>query len=174
MHSSSVSKYHTTWSIMITSQSSLCKVCHEAPINYRLYNHAGMRQNIWWGIIFVKVQSLLYSSYTTNDLWISSSIMTAWLYISVQKIGLPNSLCLGSVYISHDQVVNKMRNGTEWNGMEKVNKTRNGTAELAHSMPTHQWPTELRPHKLFVYGEGLLTHLAGTDGKQTTPYQRIY
>ena len=28
------------------------------------------------------------------------------------------------------------RNGTEWNGMEKVNKTRNGTAESAQSI-TH-------------------------------------
>ena len=50
-------------------------------------------------------------------------------------------------------VVNKTRNGTEWNGMEKVDKTRNGTAELAQSTPTHPWPTELRPRKLFVHAE---------------------
>ena len=58
------------------------------------------------------------------------------------------------------------RNGTEWNGMEKVNKTRNGTAESAQSTPTHPWLTELHPRKLFVHTErgwriGLPTHLAG-------------
>ena len=50
-------------------------------------------------------------------------------------------------------VVNKTQNGTEWNGMEKVNKTRNGTAESAQSTPTHPWPTELHPRKLFVHAE---------------------
>ena len=59
------------------------------------------------------------------------------------------------------RVVNKTRNGTEWNGMEKVNKTRNGTAESAQSTPTHPWPTELHPRKLFVHAERLLTRLAG-------------
>ena len=48
-------------------------------------------------------------------------------------------------------VVNKMWNGTEWNGMENVNKTWNRTAELAQSAPTHPWPTELHPCKLFVH-----------------------
>ena len=37
--------------------------------------------------------------------------------------------------------------------MENVNKTRNGTAESAQSTPTHPWPTELHPRKLFVHSE---------------------
>ena len=62
-----------------------------------------------------------------------------------------HSTCMASARGS--QVVNKTRNGTEWNGMEKVNKTRNGTAESAQSTPTHPWPTELHPRKLFVHAE---------------------
>ena len=41
------------------------------------------------------------------------------------------------------KVVNKTRNGMEWNGMEKVNKTWHGTAESAQSTPMHPWVTEL-------------------------------
>ena len=36
--------------------------------------------------------------------------------------------------------------------MEKV---RNGTAESAQSTPTHPWPMEARPRKLFVHAERL-------------------
>ena len=57
--------------------------------------------------------------------------------------------CMCDLVVS--AVVNKTRNGTEWNGIKKVNKTRNGTAELAQSTPTHPWPTELHPRKLFVH-----------------------
>ena len=57
------------------------------------------------------------------------------------------------VMVQKRRVINKTRNGMEWNGMEKVNKTQNGTAELAQSTPTHPWPTELHPRKLFVHAE---------------------
>ena len=40
-------------------------------------------------------------------------------------------------------MINAERKGTEWNGMENVNKIRNGTAESAQSTPTHPWPTKL-------------------------------
>ena len=60
--------------------------------------------------------------------------------------------------------------------MEKVNKTRNGTAESAQSTPTYPWPTELHPRKLFVHAcaegdaSGQICSLIQleTDGKQTT------
>ena len=65
-------------------------------------------------------------------------------------------------------VVNKTRNRTEWNGMEKVNKTRDGTAESAQRTPTHPWPT-VRPRKLFVHTERLFS-----SKRQTSLYQRIY
>ena len=69
----------------------------------------------------------------------------------VKRSHLRCGSCLCS--LSASKVVNKTRNGTEWNGMEKVNKTRNGTAESARSTPTHPWPTELHPRKLFVHAE---------------------
>ena len=55
--------------------------------------------------------------------------------------------------------------------MEKVNKTRNATAESAQSTPTHPWLTELHPRKLFMHAcaerererlaDRFTTHLAG-------------
>ena len=55
--------------------------------------------------------------------------------------------------------------------MEKVNKTRNGTAESAQSTPTHPWPMKLHPRNLFVHAERFLTHLAiEMDGKASRDY----
>ena len=51
--------------------------------------------------------------------------------------------------------------------MEKVNKTRNGTAESAQSTPTHPWPTELHLRKLFVHAERF-AHSFSWEGKRTT------
>ena len=42
--------------------------------------------------------------------------------------------------------------------MEKVNETRNGTAEPAQSTPMHPWPMEVHQCKLFM--RLLTNHLA--------------
>ena len=59
-----------------------------------------------------------------------------------------------AIYINTLQLNNKKTGlvvNKTWYGMEKVNKTQNGTAESAQSTPTHPWLTELHPHKLFVH-----------------------
>ena len=67
--------------------------------------------------------------------------------------------------------------------MEKVNKTWNGTAESAQSTPTHPWPTELHPRKLFVHAcserERLADRFAHSfswkqmGSRLHAPYQRV-
>ena len=55
-----------------------------------------------------------------------------------------------------------VKHGTEWNEMEKANKTQIGTAESAWNVPTNLWPMELHPHKT-VYAERI------TDQLETKP-----
>ena len=93
-------------------------------------------------------------TYMFVNAWEQLIILCAWSNChtnTYREVGV-EQLHVTCIYVI-TRVVNKTRNGTEWNGMERVNKTRNRTAESAQSTPTHPWPTELHPCKLFVHAE---------------------
>ena len=55
-----------------------------------------------------------------------------------------------------------------------INKTRNGTAESAQSTPTHPWPAELHPCKLFVHSKRFAHSFSWKQTTRSTLLAIIY